>query len=806
VSLAARPFQSARGISFSFTLPERRATSAGVYDASGTLVRTLWSGEVLPAGANTGKWDQKDNAGVLCAAGTYQIKLVHGKVTYVWDGCVGNSSWRDGDISKMHSLFHAPTCIVTVPGKVFFTGGYNEGQYIFSGFSDKTPQLNDQVPAYIVDPFISVNQFAVDETRLYFVSYGGFGNTNCFVFALSLNTTGTVVDAPRVGFSSGTPLCLNYRGDPETSSCYEGQNYSSNRSGSGGVIALKNDLTSVPSGIAVQRFGSRLVVAYPSESLIRTFDKVTGVEGVSISTSMLVGRFNQIAMTASGDLWVMTGTGQISKFSNLDSTPTLVNRLNLPITDPLAIAADPNDGRFFWIVEGGTKQQALYFNDSGELLRTIGIEGGSLSTALLSSDRFNFSNGQAGQSSCIAVDVLGNIWITDTGSNRLMKFVLGNSQAVEIIQSRPVSYCATVDSGNPTRVFSNFMEYSVNYSKPLSDNTSWTLVKNWLSVMPSPYKEQISSSFGFNGFNTVRTLHNGRTYAMSTIGSGPVMFELMSNNQLRPLPPLRAPDLFTNPNPFGAGSLGGGDTPLVFYENGDLGYTSNLYPKQEVKRLSLLGFDVSNNPIWSQSPTRLASIPLYAPGYEKTPQHVFAGGYRFPMTTTNVVIWLNASEHGDGYHLGGVDLGGTSFKWQASKAGPLDFKGSYQSREYNPGLQYAGNLVFTLDKNVFYGYHGEFYRDVTNGRVAQANQFMHFYDNGLFIGQFGVPSTQTAGRQKGCIGNAFSWTIISHNNSNYIYSNDESTFGGVTRWKIDGLGTIRELTGSTSTGNSTALS
>jgi hypothetical protein len=41
----------------------------------------------------------------------------------------------------------------------------------------------------------------------------------------------------------------------------------------------------------------------------------------------------------------------------------------------------------------------------------------------------------------------------------------------------PASYQSAVSPGEPTRVFSNFLEFSVDYSKPI--NTSWTLVNNW---------------------------------------------------------------------------------------------------------------------------------------------------------------------------------------------------------------------------------------------------------------------------------------------------------------------------------------
>src|SRR3954454_9090336 len=46
-----------------FTLNTPASTSAGVYDAKGTLLRTLWSGKNYNAGTYAIEWDGKDDAG-----------------------------------------------------------------------------------------------------------------------------------------------------------------------------------------------------------------------------------------------------------------------------------------------------------------------------------------------------------------------------------------------------------------------------------------------------------------------------------------------------------------------------------------------------------------------------------------------------------------------------------------------------------------------------------------------------------------------------------------------------------------------
>ncbi len=46
---------------FSFSLPAPANTSAGVFKADGTLVRTLWSTVRYAAGAHTEFWDGSDD-------------------------------------------------------------------------------------------------------------------------------------------------------------------------------------------------------------------------------------------------------------------------------------------------------------------------------------------------------------------------------------------------------------------------------------------------------------------------------------------------------------------------------------------------------------------------------------------------------------------------------------------------------------------------------------------------------------------------------------------------------------------------
>jgi len=105
-------------------------------------------------------------------------------------------------------------------------------------------------------------------------------------------------------------------------------------------------------------------------------------------------------------------------------------------------------------------------------------------------------------------------------------------------------------------------------------------------------------------------------------------------------------------------------------------------------------------------------------------------------------------------------------------------------------VQYLGNVVTVAARHIIYGYHGEAW----NG--GQADQWMHFLDDGLFVGQFGVPVYPADNKvvaQAGAAGNAFSPQLVSVNGQLYLWHNDEGVHGGVHRWHIADADSVTTL-------------
>ena len=68
-------------------------TSAGIFDADGRLLRTLWSGRALSRGAVAVDWDGRDEGGApVPEHGHYMARVLSHNVRYVWEGVIGNTS------------------------------------------------------------------------------------------------------------------------------------------------------------------------------------------------------------------------------------------------------------------------------------------------------------------------------------------------------------------------------------------------------------------------------------------------------------------------------------------------------------------------------------------------------------------------------------------------------------------------------------------------------------------------------------------------------------------------------------------
>ncbi|MES2099783.1 MAG: FlgD immunoglobulin-like domain containing protein [Pseudomonadota bacterium] len=758
-----------------FLLPRPATTSAGVYNDQGQLIRTLWRSEALARGEHEKTWDERDDSGSLVAEGHYQIKLVHHQLSHVWEGVIGNSSLDFGG-PQVHKSFAPPTDVAIVGTRAYYAVGYNEGQPGLHGFLLSAPQ-HDIQPFASTDPFTAYSMIAADTTRLYWANTGGLSRTS-FIGAFDLQS------AKPVAFPAGRSVCLNVR--PNTSQCYEGHAYQ-------GVADLQTDASQTPTGLAVQRHGRVLAVAHGAQNLIRLFDKTSGEPMREIAVPLAAKALNQLAMTPAGDLWVISGN-TVLRYTDLDRIPRIAATLG-SLDRPVALATSPVDDDTVWVADGGPSQQVKRFDRRGRVVGVIGRRGGYANDPLVAPDKLCFRAREGREQTAIAVAADATLWVVDYCNNRMLRFrtdAKPPAQSDAQLAYLPAVYTSTLDHGHPRRVFANFLEFDVDNAAPLLPGRSWTLARNWLAGLPASLVDDRAFNGAFGGFTSVETLSNGRTYGIVAAQGRQVVVELPASGPLRPVKVLAPAAPRT--------------TAKVLYENGDLGYAMTGPGTQSVMRLALSGFDNANDPVWSAEPVKLATVPILpgSPFY----RGAFSGmPPRFPTTGSGKIVFFDQSVTGnEGFHLGAAAPGGSGWLWQASPSGPLDAKGSFQTKAIDRSITYGGNSVWTSGRHIVYGFHGEFYKDLQTGKIGQANQFMHFDESGLFLGQFGQPSTRPASpSQAGLSGNAFSPTLVRDGSRLYLYHNDESTHGGVHRWRIDGWADVVEMTGSGATGSSIVL-
>jgi hypothetical protein len=457
-------------------------------------------------------------------------------------------------------------------------------------------------------------------------------------------------------------------------------------------------------------------------------------------------------------------------------------------TDPLAIAVTPDNSRVA-VVDGGSSQQVKFYNNStGVLIGSLGQAGGYSSSPTVANDKFYFSDSRDvesrahpvnepirfGKSGYIAFESDGSYWVGDRHNCRIQHFSNTNT-FIETIMTLPRSRSTRVDGNDSTRVFADYLEFSVDYSKPLAPrNDSWTFVKNWRYNMTDEYDTEY---FRLKG---VTTLGNGRTYAIqqSNTTAQWQVIELTSTG-------IRFTGLTysnrVNIRPDGS---------LRRLTARSTGAATKLFKK------NLTGFDRSNNPIWGteaeimSSPLATSGDPLYMGfvGWED-PNLDFTSSGLYIGYEGGVGAMSDPEFRSSKYHLGAIKDG--NWLWKGAKNTSLNYTGNYPTNGdydiYN-NVVFPGGPIVIKERSIFWGYHGEFWKD------AQANRWQHVYDNGLLLGMFGtdVHTTGPGIAPAEMAGNVLTAAIVKTGDDYYLYHCDESAHGGIHRWKISGLNTIQE--------------
>jgi hypothetical protein len=827
-------------------MPVANVISAGVYDSNNVLVRTLWSNR--PQTMSASSWDGLLDDGSIARTGTYTIKGLTGSPVYTWEGVIGNTNLSSiganqygvGTGPMQHSDVMFGMAINAAGTIAYYCVGFNEARV--STFKMALSNNNAvQAPSYILYQGFDFSgtftlNVCVDSTNVYWSGYGGTGGTGgkaqSFVYG-SLQSNDTAINfahASTVTMGSGA----SYHGidvqdvDP-------------------------NNLDTI-TAIAVQNAGSWLFIARHG-----TINNVHVVDKTGLAAAGTLALTGVVAMCVDGsdNLWVVSGT-TATKYSINAGTGAISSTLGsiTGLTAPLAIAVN---GTTVAIVDGGTSQQVKFYNNT-----TFAVNGSPVGTAggypvngpAVTNTKFMFDDIDSPTvPSRTPVSFItfnpndASFWFGDPGNARNMHF---NSSRTYVEQMAwvPTNYCDFVCRNDPTRVFSWYWEYSVDYSKPIG--SCWTLVNNW-SVGTSSFLAQ-----GFIGLNQATTIE-GKTYAMVVNPSNNFqIYELVAGSGIRDTGVILSSFVAQmNPN---------GDLVVVNQTGSTINWTTT----------PLLSIDGSNNPVYgSPSVTSSVTVALSTdpidsqgrcasrfvtdggilPVFNATcsgnlGQAVFSGtisgttlsatfaygsqiaaGMYIDSLNVSIISQLTGTPGGTGtyrlsrsltvsspqtmtsffwkdqYHLGGVSNNQWMFK--VARSTPKNF-GSNSLIKPNGwpiggffpvtpvSMTNGGSAAMVAGTNIVYGFFGEDWGGVGSG--VETNKWRHYHESGLMVGEFGVlgnriidPITaywNNDNSQAGMAGNANNPQFVIVNGIGYVYHNDESFKMGVHRWRMDGLSTI----------------
>jgi hypothetical protein len=729
------------------------STSAGVFDARGNLVRTLWRAKPHAGGSMRVDWDGRDEDGVhvSAASGPYSVRVLAHDVRYVWEGVIGNTS-RASTGPSVHRAFQPiHDLAIDAAGDAFYVVGYNEQQNAIHRFSVTDPQV--RTPLARDDYRREFRYVATDGALAYFANTGVLAPRGAFT-----REPQTFVIALRVGdgrehvFAEGQPV---FDGEPAR-----------NRWES--VIDLDDDdvddgtaFRSASRGLAVQTRGDVLFVSHPGRNEIRLLDKRTGAR----LGAWRIEAATDLAIAPDDSLWVLERGQRVVRYRNERGQPIEIAEARGPLVAPKAIGVSPRDGTL--VVADAGSEQLKAFDASGAPSWTLGVAGGYRSGApAVQPNRFWFSAGP----NYVAFEADGSFWVGDPGNDRNLRFDAERRYSDEIMYLR-ASYTAAVDSADPSRVFDRFLEFEVDYAKPLAD--SWALVRNWGAGLPASY-------FGFSeGLRMLATVAGGRKLGVVTNFDRRAMevVELAAEG-------LRATGVLLEPD-------------VGLYPNGAQRRHTIRGGRVTVLERPFAGFDRDGKPTWGawKAIASARAVDDVDPHYHAVPTVPAANAATYPETANGVLVFFNPGRS-RGFHLGGVPRGGDAWRWRTSPVGTwnVDADGNVVAAdgafELRDEVHYPASIATAAGADIVYGYHGEGWRQ------GQANQWLHYQDDGLFIGQFGTPTYAWRNRveaRAGSAGNAFAPALVSVGGKLYLWHNDESVHAGVHRWRIDGIETVERV-------------
>lgn len=709
-----------RMLSFYFNLSSAATVSAGLYKGD-LLIRTLFNNRHYDAGYHYETAEPlTDNFDTIRTVDGLHIKVLSNNVKYEWRGVIGNTS-DSMTGSSVHHNYGPIQGIAFAENYGYYATGYNERKQSFNKFNIATP--NQRI--VISNKKIAVSRVCTDGNKVYWGATDPYSSTVSLIFATNCSNDSEVIFPYGISYTTRSitstfPSCIN----------------------------LRDTVLSTISAMTVS--GNFLFVSRAALGIVDVLDKTTGA---MVATHMI--RANGIAVDSLGNLWATSGSD--IKYYRVGSDGSIELWFSFSGGSGGALTSISISNNELVVTDRGTAQVRAYSFD-GDLVWTLGGESYENDVNVYD-DKFYWNDVRGSYSSFVAFQSDGTFWVGDYGNTRVQHFN-SNREYINNIAYRPISYNTCTDISNPSRVFSDYCEYHVDYSRLLDNgqNGSWKLVKNW------GYKVTSAQEDGLKDVTTLK----GKTYSVGgdinvRVSGGryaTVISELSLTGMKRidTIISIQRYGLYTD------GSLRAASNTLVngkrvWYIKKAISYTSRPVWDKETVFASVMDDALSPNFNLIRSAGEITSSDILI-GYEGNDQRQFT------------------------YHLAGLKLGDSIYSWRTARGTFKGYSGGFPkdgSFDIGNGIVRTGDVKHhAIGKNIFYGQHGEFWKS------SQINMWNHFYDNGLLVGQFGVLGPDVANMQApaGMAGNAFMGSVVEVSGNLYLTHNDEGHHSGVHLWEI----------------------
>ena len=741
-----------------YTLTEDTRISAGVYDVNDNLLRTLLTYEAKTAGTHDAPtWDGLDDEGKNVSTKADYIKIVSNNITANWEGIIGNTS-KSFSGKEVINHFNPFFDGLRIDDRLYFCHDYGERDGTVTALDiDNIQEAVDVQHSPRVHP--AINRMAWDGKTFYMAGRGGNADTERYSFVC-----GSALE-DLDDFEKWLPF-----NNEKVTIFAKTWNV-------GDLVDSGSEIPRV-TGLAVQKTNDNLFICREGLNSLRIIDKISG----RLKQNLTYASVKHCKVDNDDNLWLVYGDSDetIEKFT-VNPTSGAITSTGLRLTNfnniqAITFSPDGNTMAVSDAVYGKAHQVFGFSVSTGTKQWTLGRNESYADDATVYNDKFYFYNpdDDFDMYGFLIYESDGSLWVSDRGNYRYLKFN-PSRQHEDTVQWFEGFYNCNIDPKDPTRVWADYLEFKIDYSKTLqpgNSNQAWIFSKNWgASENLTNYDQN-----PFLKIETPVTLNNGRTYALmydkvkgfSTFR----MVELVEGGPMRD-----TGVTFTNQ---------GSNTELK--GNGTIIRVRGENDQQIHFIRSIIGFDTSNNPILGPE-TEWGRYNETTPFVKQDGPHEVAG----EITENGTMVIFNGNKTPEGeYHLAGYRQGTNELVWKTAKGivyGDTDpYPLGTNTFDLRKQVVFAGNVALAMDNWIVWGYNGEFWNQ------RQTNMWHMVHQDGLFLRDFGTNGALYGYNESNpeMAGNAFCPAITKVGNDVYLYHNDESYHAGLHRWKLSNLSSIKE--------------